>query len=146
MSPDQLFLRHQLENSVSASFLVHATMHKPGTFPAKTDAQKIDQRLDDQSDRIRTALKSIYNDSYAPQPRLTASSLADSLAKLSGATYDQTFRKWVIEYDRLAILGIDKSMPKLTNATVKALAQKMRASASAEMTALQAESGAPIPS
>jgi hypothetical protein len=146
MSQDQLFLRHQLQGHVGVSLIVHATQHMPGTFPAKTDAQKVDQRLDDEMDRLRTALKSIYNDAYAPQPRATAVSLGDSLAKLTGAAYDATFRKWIIEYDRLLILGIDNTMPKLTNATVKALAQKMRASASAEMTALKAEASAPIPS
>lgn len=145
MSPDQLFLRQSLQSIVGGTLIVHNTLHLPGTFPSKADAQKIDQRLDDQSDRIRTALKTIYNDSYAPEPRATARSLADSLSKLTGPHYDQTFRKWFIEYDRLTILSIDRAMPKMTNATVKALAQKMRASANAEMTTLQAEVNAPIP-
>jgi hypothetical protein len=145
MTPDQLFLRHSLRNIAGATLIVHATLHLPGTFPSKADAQKIDQRLDDEGDRIRAALKTIYNDSYQPAARETAHSLADSLAKLSGPKYDYTFRKWVIEYDRLEILGIDNTMPKMTNVTVKALAQKMRASASAEMTTLQTELNAPIP-
>jgi uncharacterized protein (DUF305 family) len=145
MGPDQLFLRHRLQSHVGLTLLVHETLHRTGTFPSKADAQKVDQRLDDEVDRMKTALRSIYNDTYNPQPRDMAHSLADSLAKLGGPKYDFTFRNWVIEYDRLEILDIDKAMPKLTNATVRALAQKMRASASSEMAALQAVVNLPVP-
>ncbi len=146
MGPDQLFLRNSLQEHIGATLVVHGALHRQGTFPSKADAQKIDARLDDEIDRLRVALKSIYNDTYTPEPRNMAHVIADSLAKLSGPKYDFTFRSWVIEYDRLQVLVVEKTMPKLTNATVKALAQKISAAASAEMNTLKAEVNQPVPS
>jgi uncharacterized protein (DUF305 family) len=146
MGPDQMFLRHTLQEHTGATLVVHGALHRPGTFPAKTDAAKIDNRLDDEIDRLRAALKNLYNDNFAPQPRDLAHAIADSLTKLSGPKYDYTFRNWFIDYDQLQVQVIDKTMPKLTNATVKALAQKMRASATSEITMLKAEVNVPVPS
>ena len=146
MGPDEMFLRNSLQEHIGATLVVHGALHRQGTFPSKADAQKIDARLDDEIDRLRVALKNIYHDNYAPEPRPMAHAIADTLAKLGGPKYDYTFRNWVIEYDRLQVLVVDKTMPKLTNATVKALAQKISAAASAEMNMLKAEVNRPVPS
>jgi hypothetical protein len=150
LPPDQKFLRETSRGAAGMALLAHETLKRPGDFPAKAEAKKVDQRVDDEMDRMKAALKSIYNDSYVATPRQTAHSLADSLGKLTGGTYDDTYMKWVMEYDRLLILSIDRATPTLTNADVKALAQKMRASANTDMAALKAKMGVqkpvPVPS
>jgi hypothetical protein len=150
LPPDQKFLRETSRGHAGMALIAHETLKLPGTSPAKAEAKKVDQRVDDEMDRMRAALKSIYNDSYVAKPRQTALALADSLGKLTGATYDDTYMKWVMEYDRLLILSIDRATPTLTNADVKGLAQKMRASASADMTNLKTKLGVqkpvPVPS
>jgi uncharacterized protein (DUF305 family) len=145
LPPDQKFLRETSRGHAGAALLAHETLKQTGDSPAKAEAKLVDQRVDDEMDRMSAALKSIYNDSYVAKPRNTARSLADSLGKLTGGAYDDTYMKWMVEYDRLLILSIDRATPTLTNADVKALAQKMRASASTDMTRLKTKMGVQKP-
>ena len=138
-TPDQTFLRSMSDSHTGLALAVHMVMHRPGTFPSKADAQRVDRRIDDDLDRMGAALKGIFKDNYVPKARATAHALTDSLATLTGANFDSTFRKFVIEYDRLEIQTIDRAVPKMTNTEVKTLAQRMRASASTEMASLLAQ-------
>jgi hypothetical protein len=138
-TPDQIFLRSMSDSHTGLALAVHMVMHRPGTFPSKADAQRVDRRIDDDLDRMGAALKGIFKDNYVPKARPTARVLTDSLATLTGANFDSTFRKFVVEYDRLELQTIDRAVPKMTNTQVKTLAQRMRASASTEMASLLAQ-------
>jgi hypothetical protein len=132
LTPDQQFLQALADNCRGVELLAHATLHRTGTFPSKTDAQKVDKQHDDEMDHIRAALK-MLSDTYAPRASHADSATAAALTKQTGAAYDQAFRTDVVQIDQREIQLIDKYAPQLTNAQIKTMAQRLRVAAQAEI-------------
>ncbi len=130
-SPEQQLLQGVANLNQGIALLAHETMHRPGTFPSKTDAQAVDKQHDDQMDHIHAAL-GMLNDSYTPKASHADSARAAALSKQSGAAYDSAFRAGVVLLDQQAIQRIDKYMPQLTNAQIKTMAQRLRDADAAE--------------
>ncbi len=130
-TPDQQLLQGVANLNQGVALLAHETMHRPGTFPSKTDAQAVDKLHDDQMDHIHAAL-GMLNDSYTPKASHADSARASALGKQSGAAYDSAFRADVVHLDGQAIQMIDKYMPQLTNAQIKTMAQRLRDADAAE--------------
>jgi len=128
---DHLFLHEMADLNKGVALLAHGAMHRPGTSPSKTQAGAVDKRHDDEMDHITAALKMIA-DSYVPRASRADSTTAADLTKQGGAAYDAAFRTDVRQIDQRAIKTIDLYMPQLTNATIKTLAQRLRASADEE--------------
>jgi len=130
-TPDQQFLQEMADNCHGVALLAHETLHRPGTFPSKADAQSVDKQHDDEMDHIRAALK-MLNDNYTPKASHADSATAAALSKESGAAYDRAFRADVVKVDQREIALIDKYLPQLTNPQIKTMAQRMRDAAQAE--------------
>lgn len=130
-TPDQQFLQEMANNYEGVALLVHATMHRPGTSPSKTQAAAVDKQHDDQMDHIRAALKMV-NDNYVPRASHADSAIAAALRTKSHAAYDSAFRADVVHLDQRATEVVDKYLPQLTNAQIKVLAQRMRDATVAE--------------
>jgi hypothetical protein len=130
-TPDQQLLQGVANVNQGVALLAHETMHRPGTFPSKTDAQAVDKQHDDQMDHIHAAL-GMLNDSYTPKASHADSARAAALGKQSGAAYDSAFRADVVHLDDQAVQMIDKYMPQLTNAQIKTMAQRLRDADTAE--------------
>jgi hypothetical protein len=129
---DQQLLHEIADLNRGVALLAHETMHRAGTFPSKTDAEKVDKQHDDEMDHVRAALK-MLNDSYAGKASHSDSAAAAALAKETGAAYDHGFRSDVGALDQREMQSIDKYLPQLTNPQIKTLAQRMRQSAEREM-------------
>jgi len=139
ISPDQQLLRELVDLNHGIALLAHGALHRPGTFPSKTDAAAVDKQHDDDTDHLHAALRGLFNDTYAGSASHADSLTARALAKQTGAGYDQAFRQDVAAADDRAVGLIDHFMPHLTNAQVKTLAQRQRDSASAESKRLRAK-------
>ena len=131
-TPDQQLLQGVANLNQGVALLAHETMHWPGTFPSKTDAQGVDKLHDDQMDHIHAAL-GMLNDAYTPKASHADSARAAALGKQSGAAYDSAFRADVVQLDDQAIQMIDKYMSQLTNAQIKTMAQRLRDADAAEV-------------
>jgi uncharacterized protein YqeY len=124
-TPDQQFLQEMANNNEGVALLAHETLHRPGTFPSKTQAQAVDKQHDDQMDHLRAALK-MLNDNYVPRASHADSAVAAALRAKSHAAYDSAFRADVVRLDQRATELVDKYLPQLTNVQIKTLAQRMR--------------------
>lgn len=131
VSADQQFLRAVADLNSGVALLAHETLHRPGTFPSKVDAEKVDKRHDDEMDHIRAAMK-MLSDGYRPKASPADSAVARALGTQTGAAYDRAFRTDVANIDQREAQIVDKYLPQLTNAQIKTLAQRMRDAAVAE--------------
>ncbi len=89
-----------------------------------------------------TMLEQQYHDPYAPQMTPDNQAMLDSLTAKTGAAFDRTFRQEVIKHHSDGIAMIDQYLPRLTNAKLKAMAEKMKADQQRDIAQLQKQLGA----
>lgn len=134
ISADQEFLQKMSDHHEGLILLAHETLEHKGPLAVKDEAKKLDSEQDDELDRMKTALKGEFNvASYSPTALPEHQAMADSLGKLSGASYDRQFREDVIKHHQEAVAMIDSYMPRMTHADIKTMAERMRANQTKEI-------------
>lgn len=72
-------------------------------------------------------LKTSYGETIEPMVMPSNKAMNDSLQQKSGTEYDRDMYRRVIMHHREALQMIDRFMPRLQNAAVRSMAEKMRA-------------------
>ena len=127
-SADQHLLRDMVDNHEAMILLAHAAMqqrhdHKMDEDPALTE----DVNQDAAKTQMITLLRSGYTDPHEPRPSPADRAAVDSILTLKGDAYDDAFRNFMLQRDRLGITMIDRALPNLRNPKVRMLAERMRA-------------------
>lgn len=139
--PDQTFLRQMADHHRGLILISHETLERKENLAVKDEARKLDSEQDDGLDRIRTALKSDFNDNYQPKVPSESQAMMDTLSKQQGAAYDRKFREDVIAHHQKGLAMIDAYLPRATRPDVKTMAQRMREQQAREIAQMKRELG-----
>ena len=126
-SVDQQFLRMMSDHHKGLIALAHEAMERKYPVSVKGEAEALDKKEDAELDQMVTMLEQRYHDAYAPKVMPDNQAMLDSLKPKSGAAYDRTFRQDVIKHHQDGIAMIDQYAAKLSDPTLKAMAEKMKA-------------------
>lgn len=102
----------------------------------KADAHTLRDEQAREQRRMETMLRRTYHDSTQPKVLPSNQAMLDTLSRASGADYDRTFYRFVIEHHRQAIGMIDQALPHLTP-EVRRMATEMRSKQQREIAQLE---------
>jgi uncharacterized protein (DUF305 family) len=135
--PDHDFLRAMSDHHIGMIAMVHPTIEATQNLSSKPDAKKLDQKQDDELDRMKAMLQQQFNDSYEPKVMPDDQKMVDDLKTLKGKAYDKRFYEHVVMHHQQAIKVIDEYLPKGKMADVKSMAEKMKADQTKEIAEFQ---------
>ena len=125
---DQDFLRMMSDHHRGLIAMAHLSTEgdKKGSAQAQADAQKLDRKQDAELDSMTTMLEQQFKDKYDPMIMPSNQAMVDQIKSQSGAAYDKTFYQNVVKHHQQALKMIDEFSPKLQNAQIKRMAQRMK--------------------
>ena len=138
-SADHDFLRMMSDHHKGLILMAHETIESKEKFSVKPIATRLDNAQDAELDKMSTLLEKDFKDPYEPKVTSSNQMMANELKGKTGAVYDQTFLKNVIAHHEEAIKIIDDYLPKSKNATVKSMAEAMKAMQSKEIVEFRAK-------
>jgi len=136
---DHDFLRMMSDHHKGLILMAHETIESKDKLTVKGDAEKIDTDQDKELDDMMTMLEKDFKDPYAPKVLAENRAMADELAKKSGTVYDRAFLQNVITHHEAALKMIDAYLPTAKNATVKGMAETMKAKQAKEIVEFRAK-------
>ncbi|MEP6831786.1 MAG: DUF305 domain-containing protein [Gemmatimonas sp.] len=136
---DHDFLRMMSDHHKGLILMAHETIESKDKLTVKGSAEKIDTDQDKELDDMMTMLEKDFKDPYAPKVLPENQAMADALAKKSGTEYDRAFLQNVITHHEAAIKMIDEYLPTAKNATIKGMAENMKAKQAKEIVELRAK-------
>lgn len=139
---DRDFLRMMSDHHKGLVEMAHMTKELKPAPKSVADATKLDTKQDAELDRMQTMLEKDFKDPYAPKVMPDNQAMADALKGKTGADYDRTFYANIVKHHQEAIVMIDAYLPKAKNATVKQMAERMKADQSKEITEFQKKAAA----
>jgi uncharacterized protein (DUF305 family) len=125
---DQDFLRMMSDHHRGLIAMSHLSTEgdKKGSAQAQADAKKLDTKQDAELDSMTTMLEQQFKDKYEPMIMPSNQAMVDQLESQSGAAYDRTFYQNVVKHHQQALKMIDEFSPKLQNAQIKRMAERMK--------------------
>lgn len=139
MDANHEFLRKMSDHHRGLIAIVHQAVEQKDAAGVMATAKKLDTEQDAELDTLMITLRQKYNDPYDPQITPEHQAMVDSLKSLSGAAYERAFRRDVIRHHQEAIAMVDAYLPRLTDPSLKAMAERMRADQTREIAQLQAQ-------
>ena len=136
-NPDQDFLRMMSDHHKGLILMAHMTKDRKEGGTAVADATKLDTKQDQELDHMVSMLEKDFKDPYAPKVMPEHQAMADSLKTKAGKEYDRTFYQDIIKHHQEAIKMIDDYLPKAKNATIKQMAEQMKADQTKEIADFQ---------
>ena len=100
-------------------------------------ATKLDTKQDKELDQIVTMLERDFKDQYSPKTTPDNKRMADELTTKTGADFDKAFLEHIIMHHQQAIKMVDEYLPKAKNATVKQMAETIKADQTREISELR---------
>lgn len=136
---DQDFLRMMADHHKAMIEMAHEVKDQKSS--TVTDiAGKIDTKQDKELDQIVTMLERDFKDQYSPKVMSDSKRMADELKTRTGAGFDRAFLEHTIMHHQQAIKMVDAYLPKAKNATVKQMAETIKADQMREISELQKRS------
>ena len=136
------FLRMMSDHHQGLIALVHPTVERQDVSPSvRADARKFDTAQDAELDTMMTMLEKTYKDPYTPKVMPENKAMNDSTLATSGPAFDRAFRAEVIRHHQMGIRRMDQYLPKLTDAKLKTMVQRMRADQTREIAELRQQLG-----
>jgi uncharacterized protein (DUF305 family) len=125
---DQDFLRMMSDHHRGLIAMSHLSTEgeKKGSAQTQADAQKVDRKQDAELDSMTTMLEQQFKDKYEPMIMPSNQAMVDQLKSQSGTAYDKAFYQNVVKHHQQAIKMVDEFSPKLQNAQIKRMAQRMK--------------------
>lgn len=138
---DQEFLRMMADHHDGLVQMATAAMTKASRPATQGDAHSLHTRQAAERDSMVGILRSAYGDSHAPTVTAKHRAQNDSLQAMSGAQYDRTFYRMIVDHHREAVVMIDSMLPRLARPDVKRMAEKMRSDQQKEIGDFQGKAG-----
>lgn len=124
---DHEFLRMMSDHHQGLVTMMDAAMNRASSAEAKADAHELHTKQSEERDRMVGMLKTSYGETIEPMVMPSNKAMNDSLQQKSGTEYDRDMYRRIIMHHREALQMIDRFMPRLQNAAVRSMAEKMRA-------------------
>lgn len=140
-SADAQFLKSMVDHHEGFVVMATAVMTKASKAATQQDAHMLHTKQAAERDSMVVMLRADYGASKTPTVTEKNRAQNDSLQKLSGAQYDRTFYRLVIDHHRAGIAMIDSVSPRLTKDRVRAMAQKMKSDQEKEIADFQKKAG-----
>ena len=134
---DRDFLRMMSNHHKGMILMAHMTKQRTDAGSAAADAKKIDAAQDVELDKMMTLLEKTYKDAYAPKVMPDNQAMADELKGKKGTEYERTFYQNVITHHGEAIKMVDGYLPNARSASVKKMAEKIKADQTKEIAEFQ---------
>lgn len=135
--PDHDFLRMMSDHHKGLVAMAHPTIESKENLSVKPLATRLDKEQDAELNKMMTMLEKEYKDPYAPKVTPDNAAMVDDLKSKHGVDYDRTFMQHVIMHHQAAIKMIDEYLPKAKNATLKTMAEAMKATQTKEIEELK---------
>lgn len=143
-NPDQDFLRMMSDHHKGLIEMAHLTMEdQRAAAPVQADAEKLDRIQDAELDAMVTRLEGQFKDPYSPKLIPSNQTMLDDLKAQPASSFARTFYQHVVKHHQEAITMIDKSLPTMKDAAVKAMAERMKRDQTREITEYRKKSLAP---
>jgi uncharacterized protein (DUF305 family) len=136
------FLRKMSDHHESLVQMAMSAMTKASRSATQGDAHILHTKQAAETKRMVAQIQADYGETFMPMAMPAHKAMADSLAAKSGAEYDRTFYRSVVEHHREALRMIDEAMPRLTKPGVKAMAEAMKADQQKEIVEFERKAGA----
>ena len=133
---DQDFLRMMSDHHKGMILMAHDAKDRKGSGVASV-ATMLDTKQDKELDQMVTTLERDFKDPYSPKVMPDNQRMADDLKAKTGTHYDRAFLEHTIMHHQQAIKMIDDYLPQGKNATIKQMAEKMKADQAREIGELQ---------
>ncbi|MDB4883732.1 MAG: hypothetical protein JWL95_2498 [Gemmatimonadetes bacterium] len=141
-NPDHDFLRLMSDHHKGMIALAHATIdRKDASASVRAEARTFDRKQDAELDTMTTMLEQSFKDPYTPKITPENQAMIDSTLAKTGPAFDRAFRETVIKHHQGAVKMVDEYLPKLTDAKLKTMAQRMRSDQQREISQLQQQIG-----
>lgn len=134
---DHEFLRKMADHHEGMIVMLNGASEKAASATAKADARKLVEKQGPERDSMVAMIKRDYNETHMPMAMESAKTMAADLQQKSGAAYDRDMYGHVIMHHQEAIKMIDEFLPRLTKASVRQMAEKMRADQQREIQEFQ---------
>lgn len=136
------FLRKMIDHHEGLIQIATVAMTKASKSATQGDAHNLHIKQTDEQKTMIADAQSQYGETVTPVVMPQHKAMADSLATKTGADYDRTFYRLMVQHHREAVQMVDEMMPRFTKANVKAMAEKMKADQQREITEFQRKAGA----
>jgi uncharacterized protein (DUF305 family) len=135
---DQDFLRMMSDHHKGMIAMAQlATEDKRAATIVRADGRKLEAKQDTELKSMVTRLEQQFKDPYAPKIMPSNQAMLDGLSAKSGADFGRTFYQNVVKHHQEAIVMIEEFLPKMKDATIKALAERMKQDQSREIAEFQ---------
>ena len=134
---DQEFLRRMIDHHEGLVQMAMAAMTKAARPATQGDAHMLHTKQAAERDSMQIMLRALYGENKQPRGMEKNRVQNDSLQRMSGAGYDRTFYRLVVQHHQEGIAMIDSLAPRLTREDVRGMAQKMKTDQQREITEFQ---------
>lgn len=135
------FLRKMIDHHEGLIQMATTAMSKASKSSTQGDAHNLHTKQADEQKKMIADVQSQYGETISPMVMPPHRAMADSLATKTGADYDRTFYRLVVQHHREGIQMVDQMAPRFTKADVKGMAEKMRAEQQREITEFERKAG-----
>jgi uncharacterized protein (DUF305 family) len=125
-TPDREFLTKMTDHHEGMVQMAEAAMNKASKPATQGDAHNLHTKQAAERDSMKAMLASAFNDHHQPTVMTENKAMMDSVDAKSGAAYDREFYAQTIKHHQEGIRMIDQYLPQLTDAKLKAMAEKMK--------------------
>lgn len=137
---NQEFLRMMVDHHQGMLQMTDTALKKAGAeVRAEATKMRAAQRAEQQ--RMLAMLNAQYGENKMPMVTAGNESMITMLSGASGAAFDRQFREHVIMHHQEAIKLVDQFLPRLTNAELRQMAEKMKADQTREIAELRKKLG-----
>ena len=107
--------------------MAEPAMSKGSTAQVQGDAHRLHTEQEQEQQEMVNMLRGTYGDSIQPTATARNRAMNDTLQQQSGADYDRTFYRMVVEHHREGIAMIDEFRPRVQRTEVREMIDRMRA-------------------
>lgn len=123
---DHEFLRVMSDHHEGLIQMATAAMTQAAQSSTRADAHQLHTKQAEEQKSMIAMVESQYGERITPMVLPSHRAMIDSLALKTGAAYDRTFYRVVVQHHREAIEMVDEMMPRFTRTEVKQMAERMK--------------------
>jgi uncharacterized protein (DUF305 family) len=135
------FLRKMIDHHEGLVQMATAAMTKASNSSTQGDAHNLHTKQADEQKKMIADVQAQYGETVTPMVMPQHKAMADSLAAKTGADYDRTFYRIVVQHHQEGVQMVNDMAPRFTKADVKSMAEKMRTEQQREITQFQRKAG-----
>lgn len=135
--PDHRFIAWMLNHHAEVVYLAHQAAKHPDSLAIRAAARRLDQTHDAETAELRSLLRAEFGDTNPPAIRQEHVGMVTPFARLSGDSYANAFRGFLLAHHGEAVATVDSMLSRLTRPAVRTIAQRIRRERQRDIAALQ---------